>query len=109
MAKRGWEPLADQMGIAHAPRLEIVLRPEGPPGPAGAVIGENALFEPYVIIHQSDGSAANMRLDAGPFTYEEGQNFILAVCTTIGEKYGPPEAMRGAIPSAELDAKFRKQ
>jgi hypothetical protein len=68
--KRRWEPLADQMAIAHAPRLEIVLSPEGKTGPEGAEIGESALFNPYLIMHNPDGSATNLQLDSGPFNYE---------------------------------------
>jgi hypothetical protein len=69
------------MAIAHAPRLEVVLSPEGKTGPEGAEIGESALFNPYLIMHNPDGSATNLQLDSGPFNYEEGLNFIVAVCT----------------------------
>jgi hypothetical protein len=106
--KKQWEPLADQMAIANAPRLEIVLSPGGATGQEGTEISASTLCEPYLIIYHLDGSAANVQLDGGPFTQEEGQNFILAVCTTIGEKYGAPGAMRDATPSSEFDAKFRK-
>jgi hypothetical protein len=95
------QPNEKPMAIAHAPRLEVVLSPEGPARAEGEEIDDGTLFNAYLIMHQLDGTVANFRLDAGPFTYDEGVNFIAAVCTTVGE-------MRGATPSADLDAKFRK-
>jgi hypothetical protein len=68
----------EPMPIAHAPRLEVVLRPLGLLRPAGEEIPEGALFDAYLIVYHMDGTAKNLKL-AGPFTFKEGATWSPAL------------------------------
>jgi hypothetical protein len=59
------------------------------------------------MLHQPDGNNVQLRLDNGPFDYERGWDLVLAIATTVAEKYAPSAA--GALPSSHFDAKLLKQ
>jgi hypothetical protein len=90
------------MPIAHAPRLEVVLSPEGKPGPEWSEIPADALYDAYVIVYTPEGDNTKLLLDNGPFDHERGRNLILAIATTVAEKYAPSRVRAGALPSSHL-------
>jgi hypothetical protein len=61
------------MPIAHAPRLEVVLSPEGKPGPEWSEIPADALYDAYVMVYTLDGDNIKLLLDNGPFDHQRGR------------------------------------
>ena len=74
---------------AKAPRIEIVLVPDG---------ASNSLAECYLVFHLPDGKPpATVKVDGGPFDFKSAMTQFQEMWSAIGKKYAVPTAQFGMI------------